>query len=400
MRVLQLCHKIPFPPIDGGSIAMHQITEGLQQQGYSVKVFALKLNGCTVCPENIPAEYRQKTSFEFYEIDQRVNPIKAFLNLFTRQSYNVSRFFSKAIEQRIEDILKQERFDIIQLEGLYLTPYIGIIRKNSQAPLLYRSHNIEHFIWERMAFAAKNPLKAWYLRLLAARLKMFELRVISNIDGIVAISPIDLAFFRKNGINIPAVVIPVTIPNTGQPEHPPQIKISSVFHLGSMDWRPNQDGIEWFLDKVWPLVIKRAPQMRFFLAGKGMPPRFGRYASENVVIAGQVHCSREFMADKQIMVVPLLSGSGMRVKIIEGMAAAKTIVSTTIGAEGIDGENGHHIFIADDPEKMAEIIVTCHQNPELSKTIAENAKKLAQEKFNPKEVMPMLSSFYRSFYGG
>lgn len=400
MRVFQFCHKIPFPPLDGGSIAMNQITKGLLEQGFSVKVFALKLKNCMICTDNIPADYKQKTSFEFFEIDQRIKPLKAFLNIFTKQSYNVSRFYKKAVSQRLAEILSKEQFDIIQLEGLYLTPYINIIRKYTQAPVVYRSHNIEHIIWHRMALSSKSPLKTLYLRLLAARLKKYELQAIQNIDGLVAISPVDLAFFIQNGLNKPAVVIPVSKPEIKKSGLTLQINTSMVFHLGSLDWRPNQDGIEWFLKKVWPQVLRMAPDMKFFIAGKGMPARFKKYASESVVISGYVDCTQTFMADKQIMVVPLRSGSGMRVKIIEGMAAAKTIVSTSIGAEGIDGTDGHHFFIADDPEKMAKIIVACFKNPEMSKTIAENARILTQEKYNPKKLMPILGSFYQSMYGG
>lgn len=400
MRVLQICHKIPFPPSDGGAIAMHQITEGLLVNGNSVKVFALKLKECQESAAQIPDEYLDNTRFEAHEIDQRVKPFKAFLNLFTRQSYNVSRFFSRVIEQRLESLLQNDQFDIIQFEGLYVTPYLEVIKRNSQAKLLYRSHNIEHLIWERMAKASRNPLKRWYLSLLATRLKKYELNVLHGFDGLIAISPIDLAFFKKNGIDIASVVIPVAMQGQTWANHPTELIPGSVFHLGSMDWRPNQEGIEWFLEKVWPMVMKKTPEMKFYLAGKSVPRRFFKYASENVIISGWVSSAVEFMADKQIMVVPLLSGSGMRVKIIEGMAARKTIVSTSIGAEGIGCEDGREIFIADDAEKMADIIVWCYQNPEKAGEIAGNALKLAEEKFNPAAIWPGLINFYDKINNG
>ncbi len=142
MRVLQLCHKTPYPPSDGGSIAMHQITEGLLEKGFSVKVLALdpsrKKNGQKV----IPDPYFSRTRFESHPVDTRVKPLDAFLNLFTKNSYNLQRFYDRKVEKRLEQILKEETFDIIQLEGLYLTPYIPVIRQNSGASLLYRSHNI------------------------------------------------------------------------------------------------------------------------------------------------------------------------------------------------------------------------------------------------------------------
>jgi polysaccharide biosynthesis protein PslH len=398
MRVLQLCHKIPYPPTDGGSIAMHQITEGLWKENFQVKVIALNLKGCEVCPEDIPTDYRKKASFESQIIDTRIKPWAAFLNLFTRKSYNVARFFSKEMEQRLERVLREEKFDIIQLEGLYLTPYIPVIRKNSLGKLLFRSHNIEHFIWERLAAAARNPFKRWYLKLLALRLKKYELEIIHQVDGLVAISPIDLEFFQSNGFSLPSAVVPVTMPRLVFQDEKTEILSGSVFHLGSMDWRPNQEGIEWFLEKVWPLVVKEAPEMKFYLAGKRLPRRYFRYTSQNVVVAGEVPSAVEFMADKQIMVVPLLSGGGMRVKIIEGMAAGKTIVSTNIGAEGIGCEDGLNILLADKPSDMARLIVACYRDPEMAGKIGSTAIDFVKRNFSPESVMPQLIKFYQGFF--
>lgn len=395
MRVLQLCHKVPYPPADGGSIAMHQITESLWQEGFQVKVIALNLSGCEICPENIPQDYQKKTGFEAQVLDTRVKPLEAFLNLFTRQSYNVTRFYSKAMEKRLEKTLWEQTFDIIQLEGLYLTPYIPVIRKFSGAKLVYRSHNIEHFIWERMARVAKNPFKKWYLRLLASRLKKYEMQAIHQADAILAISPVDLAFFQEHGFRKPALVVPVTMPKLHSQEEERKIVTGTVFHLGSMDWRPNQEGIEWFLEEVWPRVIQQEPGMKFYLAGKRLPPRYFRYASGNVVVAGEVPSAVEFMADKQIMVVPLLSGGGMRVKIIEGMAAGKTIISTRIGAEGIGCKNGEHILLADEPEKMASLIVQCKQDPAFASKIGNTAVQFIENNFSPESVRPGLIRFYQ-----
>lgn len=397
MRVLQLCHKIPYPPTDGGSIAMHQITEGLLKNSFYVKVVALNFVGCEVCPKDIPGDYKEKTGFEAITIDNRVKIIPAFLNLFTRESYNISRFYSKKVEDYLAMLLTSETFDIIQLEGLYLTPYLPVIRKFSAAKLIYRSHNIEHFIWQRLARASKNPAKKWYLGLLAARLKKYELGVVRKVDGLVAISPIDLDFFKNNGFEQPAEVVTVAMPRLVFPEDNQQPEPGSVFHLGSMDWRPNQEGIEWFLEHVWPLVNRKAPGMKFYLAGKRLPRRYFRYASESVIIAGEVPSAVDFMAGKEIMVVPLLSGGGMRVKIIEGMAAGKAIIATTIGAEGIGCEDGKHILIADQAEKMAKLIVECHQNKELVSSLGNSALHFVEENYDPQKIIQKLIKFYQLF---
>lgn len=397
MRILQLCHKIPFPPSDGGAIAMHQLTRGLLDKGEDVKVMALAPVKHEQDPDQIPADYTKKTSFEAFPVDTRVKPWPAFLNLFTRESYNISRFYCPEAAARLAGLLKEEKFDIIQLEGLFLTPYIPVIRENTGTPMIFRSHNIEHYIWERMAKSEKNPLKKIYLKFLARRLKIFELKTVHQVDGLVAISPVDKHFFINNGFSHPAITIPVTI-NTGQ--YTPGKETAepkTVFHLGSMDWRPNQEGIRWFLDEVWPLVVEKDPTLCFHLAGKNIPGSFARYSSGQVRIDGMVPDAIRYMASKELMVVPLRSGGGMRVKIIEGMAAGKAIVSTSIGAEGIDCTHGENILLADTPAEMAEAILFCLSNKRVMQKLGRQAREFVKNHHTTEPAIDRLIRFYHSF---
>jgi polysaccharide biosynthesis protein PslH len=398
MRVLQICHRVPYPPSDGGSIAMHQITEGLLSQGISVKVLALSPISMEASISLIDNDYIQKTGFESVSIDTRVKYVPALLNLFSGKSYNIARFCSKEMEDVLGRTLKREHFDIIQLEGLYLTPYIPLIRSLSRAPLLYRSHNIEHFIWLRLARAARHPFKKFYLQLLGNRLRKYENKVIHQVDGLVAISDIDKQFFLKQGFSGPSTVIPAGIPQIIRPDKVPIKEYNSVFHLGSMDWRPNQEGIVWFLKRVWPLVVNKRPELRFYLAGKRMPLSFHQYANENVMVVGEVEDALQFLLSKNVMVVPLLSGGGMRVKIIEGMAISKTIVSTTIGAEGIGCLHGEHLYLSDRPEDMARWIIHCIDKPEEAEMIGIQAKEFAEQHYAMERIIKNLIKFYSGFY--
>lgn len=397
MRVLQLCHKRPFPPADGGSIAMHQIAWGLIEKGHQVKVIALDSPKNNLTRKNLPQDYLQNTAFEALDLDTRVKILPAFFNLFTRKSYNVERFFSPQMERRLEQVLQEQTFDIIQLEGLYLTPYLKVIRKFSTAPVIYRAHNIEHFIWQRLAAATSHPLKKKYMKLLAFRLKEYEMKIIHQVDGLVAISRLDQEFFQNNGFGKPAITIPVGIPQLRFSSRGMQPVADSVYHIGSMDWRPNQEGIEWFLEKVWPRVERQNPGAKFFLAGKNTPQRFFRYASSQVQVKGEVPDAAEFFMPLELMVVPLLSAGGMRVKIIEGMAAGKTIISTTIGAEGIGCKNGEHILLADNPTDMADAILQCLQNKEKARQIGLNAREFVNSYYSIDSIIQNLITFYKGF---
>ncbi len=397
MRILQLCHKIPYPPSDGGSIAMNQVTQALLDKGVEVKVIALAPSGTMEQANKITESYSTATGIELFPIDTRVKALPAFINLFSRSSYNVSRFYCKKLAKRLGTLLKNEQFDIIQLEGLYLTPYIPVIRQHTGSPMLFRSHNIEHFIWERLAHTATNKIKKAYLGFLARRLKAYEMKTVHQVDGLIAISPVDMLFFEKNGFAQPGITIPVAVEPGNFQSRDVRLEEHTVFHIGSMDWRPNRDGVMWFLEYVWPLVIKNNANLRFVLAGKNIPEAFDQYAGSNVAIAGFVPDAASFMHANELMVVPLLSGGGMRVKIIEGMAAGKTIVSTSIGAEGINCTHGENILLADTAEEMAETILHCFRQKKEMQQIGEKARQFASENHNMENTIDNLIGFYNTF---
>ena len=167
-----------------------------------------------------------------------------------------------------------------------------------------------------------------------------------------------------------------------------------MFHLGSMDWLPNQDGIRWLLDKVWPRVLAKFPDVRLHLAGRSMPQWMLESEHPNVDVVGEVDSAFDFIASHSIMVVPLHSGGGMRIKIVEGLALRKAIVSTTLGAAGIDYSNGDDIFIADSAEQFADCLNQLLSDSDLRERMAKNGQRLASESYENEVVIAKLVSFY------
>jgi len=180
------------------------------------------------------------------------------------------------------------------------------------------------------------------------------------------------------------------------PVHKMGMEIPFVFHLGSMDWLPNIEGVSWFLDHVYPLILQNKNSFKIFLAGKSMPEYFMKLANDQLIVSGRIDDSKSFMADKPIMIVPLLSGGGMRVKIIEGLAMGKTIISTTIGAEGIKYTNKKNILIADSPEEFYSAIVKCTSDIKYCKEIGKNARRLAVNVYENEIIGKELLHFYNS----
>jgi glycosyltransferase involved in cell wall biosynthesis len=163
-----------------------------------------------------------------------------------------------------------------------------------------------------------------------------------------------------------------------------------------MDWKPNEEGIQWMLETVWPLIIERIPDIKLYLAGRNMPDWIHETGMHNVVVDGEVENAKKYLCEHQIMIVPLLSAGGMRVKIIEGLALGKVIISTTTGAEGIQYEDGKHLLIANSPEEIAATVQRLTEHPELITEIGCYARKLVEDQYSYLRIGNRLVEFYQT----
>ena len=392
MKVLLLCNKSPFPPKEGGPMAMHAILTGLIDAGHQVKVLTFSSNKfpASEVPETLDND------FETVAINLKINPLGAFFNLFSQKSLHIVRFIKKEMTQKLVALLSAETFDIVQLESIFMTSYIDVIRKHSNAKIILRAHNVESLIWDRMMHQDKNPLKKRYLKLLGRRLRKYEMDVLSRVDGIIPISKVDLDYFTNFGCQTPMIAIPFSISTEkfrdttfGTPEP------LSFFHIGSMDWMPNLEGIRWFLEFIWDSIHEKNPQAKFYLAGRNMPEWLKRLQRPGVVIIGEVADAHEFMRSKTVLVVPLLSGSGIRIKIIEGMACMRPVLTTSIGAEGIAYTDEKNIMIADTHAAFLEKAQKLIDTPALCEEIGKAAHHLIMNNYDTKNIIADLTNFYQ-----
>ena len=399
MRILLLCNKPPYPASEGGPMAMNSIITGLLEAGHQVKVLAINSEKYNVKESNIPEEYKQKTGIELIDVDLTVKPLNAFLNLFTRKSYHAERFISEEFKKRLAAVLDKEQFDVVQLEVLFMAPYVETIRRHSKAMIVLRAHNVEHKIWERIAKDTKSPLKRWYINHLAKTLKEFELNALETVDGIAAITRKDAAFFRKY-CSKPVIDIPFGVyPEQFDPKYEIEGK-PKFYHIGSMNWMPNEEGIRWFVDEVLPKTVEKVPDFVYHLAGRSMPEWLTSMKNPHVDVVGEVPDAKEFVTNHDVAIVPLLSGSGIRIKIIESMALGKTVITTRVGAEGILYDEEVNIIIAENKAKMVEAIRSLNENPETAVRIGQAARKLVEETYDNRKIIARLLMFYEQIKPG
>ncbi len=396
MRILQITNKVPFPTTDGGAIACMNLTRGFSLLGHSVTVLSMNTLKHHTSPEEMPESVTDLADFRFVDVPARISKFEAFRNLFfSVKPYNAIRFISKSFEKALSNLLKEKQFDIIQLEGLYVCPYIPVIRANSDAKIVYRSHNIEFEIWERTAQMAKGWMK-FYLKNLSKRIKKFEASFINKYDLLVPITERDGIILDKMGNKKPRHVSQtgidssVLIPNAKKLEYP------SLFHIGSLEWAPNQEGLIWFLENCWMEIHEKFPELNFYIAGRNAPDwLIQKMKYPNVVFSGEVQDAYEFINSKSVMVVPLFSGSGMRIKIIEGMALGKSIITTNIGTEGISTTSGENILIAENRDEFVGAVSKMVTDREYCNYIGRNAIEYIHEKFDNLAASAALVDFYK-----
>ncbi len=399
MRILQVCVKPPFPKSDGGSYAMNEIAECFYSLGYSVKVFAFDTPGnhSANIDKVKSAVFSKKFHYETFPVDTRIKPISALINLFGKKPYHVQRFSSKTLENRIISILRKEKYDFIILETIYPCLYTELIRSYSKAKIILRAHNIEHLIWNRIRQNSKNPLKKIYLKWQQKRLAKFEKTVSESVDGIMSISYLDENWLKTNTSQNNLCVIPFSMDLEKIKPCPEKKMYTDIFHIGAMNWLPNIEGLRWFISHVVPKLHEKNPNIRLFLAGKRMPKAFFSMQDDRIVVEGEVDNAKDFICKHDIMIVPLFSGSGIRIKIIEGMTLGKVIISTSIGAEGIGATDGRELLIANTAEEFVEKIIFCIQNPDFCSEMAKNAILHSRKSFSRKLAMQKLDSFLQSF---
>jgi polysaccharide biosynthesis protein PslH len=284
---------------------------------------------------------------------------------------------------------------VIQLEGLFVATYIPLIKKYSNAKIALRAHNVEYLIWERHLKNETSFLKKKYLEIQTKRLKHFELHVMSLVDVIITITDIDKAVFERMGFKKPIYTC-----ITGVDVASYKIKASAnvrpktIFHFASMDWMPNQEAVDWFLDNCWADILKAVPDSKLIIAGRYMPARIRNLNLPNVLVIEKVAESKVFYNEYGVMLVPLLSGSGLRIKIIEGMAYGKAIVSTSIGAEGIHAVDGRNIILADEPAGFTKAVIDLLLHDEKRARLEQEAQRFAELNFDNKKVVAGLVAFY------
>lgn len=394
MKILQLCNRIPWPLTDGGNIATWNLSHALENKGHLVTLACLNTRKHYQNHEVLTGKV---SNFFCVDIDTSVHWIQAAKNIFSAVPYIAERFISEDYKNALCKHLDEHTYDIIQIEGLYMAAYIKQIRTKSNAIIILRAHNVEYKIWERLASTGILSPKSIYLRLMANSLKIYEIKMLNQADAVLFFTSQDQKSAIDAGLNVKSEIIPAGV---DFPHIRGQVGIESsgipiVGFLGSLDWQPNQDAVLWFVQEIFPLIRKSIPNVQFHLAGRNMPKDFLKGLNmEGIHYLGAIPDAWQFLQSLTCMVVPLRSGAGMRLKILEAMAAACPVISTYIGAEGIQALPDTHICIANDADQFASQTLKVLHSQQVQRTLSQNALKLMHDVYAWDKIADRTIQFY------
>ena len=333
-----------------------------------------------------PKHWKEKALMEPVDADTKIKPVRMLKSMADGSSYHMQRVRDSETRTKVLNIIQKHRPDLIILDGLFGLAYAEIIKSAFDIPILYRSHNVEHKIWEELAVKEKNPLKKGTLSILAGRLKSEEWDMLRFTDGVFFISADDAGYFQDWGFRKPYEVLFPSFDESFFNRRfiiPPQDRLLRLFHLGAMDWAPNVEAVEYFLNKVWPALREKfGEKVTFHAAGRHMPAHLLKHSAPGFSCSGTIPDFMEFASGFHAMAVPLLSGSGIRMKIAEAMVSGIPVMASEPAIRGIPARKNKEFVQADTPKDWVKAVGAIMEGKIHLSEIAESAAKKAQELFS------------------
>ena len=393
MKILFLSPTVPFPLTDGGRIRVFNLLKQIAEKN-DVTLLAL---------ETQPTDAEGVTELQQLGIQVHLVPNAPTLprvsfgtlaNAFRkRQPITVARYDLPVYRQKFRELIATENFDLVHYEMFHTAQF----RTEVDLPSVLSQQNVDSAIWRRLCGETANPFYkfAYWTQQLA--FQRYERVLSPKFDAVTCTSDIDAAVFQRHCAADTIEIIPNGVDITHyQPDFTSEAP-AHLIYIGSMDWYPNEDAVAFFADEVLPGIQDKVPDVQFSIVGGNPSARVQRLAErEGVVVTGRVPEIKPYFAEATVFVVPLRIGSGTRLKILEALAMGKAIVSTSVGAEGLDLKDGEEIFIADEPTAFADAVTRLLTDASLRRRVGENGRARVERDYDWRSIAEKLHNLYKS----
>ena len=389
MKILHISPRKPYPPTDGGKIVAYNTIKYLAMRGHKITL------ACIVEKEEEIPELEKFCEWIPIQKDTTTTTAGLLSNLFSKKPYTIFKYHSEKIKQKIREILRKDDFDIVYIDGLHTAYYGTYIKQEFGLPVVLREHNVEAKIMERFYKNQKNPLIKAYAYLQHKKLSCYEAAICEVFDKCFMITEEDERRIKEMNPRVRTSVIPSGVDTSYFYSMEIEEESFSIVSAASMDWLPNVEGMFWFCKDIFPLIKKEIPEIKLYVVGKNPPDSVKSLEKDDIIVTGFVEDVREYIARSAVFIVPLKTGSGMRIKILNALAMERAIVSTSIGCEGIDVINGKNIYIADTEEEFSQGVIKLLKNKEKRKRLGEAGLKLVKEKYQWERIAEQIEKEYR-----
>lgn len=387
-RILWVKSGPLHPPDTGGKIRTLNMLREINRQR-PVTYLSIKPAGVPLHPDEEPDGYATERLWIEKTEAARLSP-KFFLelagNFVTSKPFALTKHFSPECRRRLIELDASGGFDAIVCD--FLAPALHFVDHRWRAPVFLFQHNMESQIWARLSTNHRSAMARWYFAGQARRMFHWEQKLSALFKGVITVSPEDSKFARERyGLTNVLGDVPPGVDThffAPLPEQQPDRERPTFAFLGSMDWLPNVEGVCWFARDVLPLILREVPAARLRIVGRRPAPEVVKLARENpaIEVTGTVEDVRPCLRDCMAVVVPLLSGGGTRIKILEAMALGVPVVSTTVGAEGLPFVSGEHLMLADDPAALTSACVRLCQDAMAWGEIAACARREVEARYS------------------
>jgi polysaccharide biosynthesis protein PslH len=412
--LLFLTQVLPFPLSGGAKIRAYYVIRYLAQKHQVTLVSFVRDDDAPEAVEHLRGICHAVHTVPI--VRSHLRDGRALLqSVFSGEPAVIARDRMPAMEQLLARLLRQTTFDAVHADQTAMAQYALFARRQQPGlRLVLDQHNALFQLVQRQAGDERS---AWRRRLWhaeAERLARYEAELCRQFDHVFTVTEVDRQTLL--GLLPPAeaqaaadrfTAVPICVDPSTQPPLTPALDSNQVIFLGTMFWPPNIEGVLWFAEAVWPRVVAQRPEAHFVIAGKNPPPAVQKLAEAGAPpaeagapLAGQVTVTG-FVADplpllsrSAVFVVPLKAGGGMRVKIVDAWQWGLPIVSTTIGAEGLEIRPGENILIADDPESFATAVLRLLADPQLAQTLRQNGRQWVEQQYNWRTVYTQFDAAY------
>jgi len=388
VKILQITSRPVYPPDDGGKIVAYNGMKYSSLRGHNITMVSVAGER-----ERIP-ELEKYCRWIPGQKKTRTSAVGLVSNLFSQFPYTITKYRDDWVRIQIEKLVQEKKFDIVHIDGLH-TAYYGIFLKEKFGlPIVLRAYNVETEIMRNFYRNQKKPWIKLYAYLQYKKLYKYEAAICELFNKCIMITKDDEKKIKEMNARVRTCVIPAGVDTSYF--YPLEIKEEpySIISVASMDWLPNVESILWFCRDIFPLLKKQIRQAKLYIVGKNPPTSIKRLQDSDVVVTGFVEDVREYISRSAVFIVPLKTGSGIRVKILNAMAMARPIVSTSVGCQGIDVTDGKNIYVADDAEGFAGRVVDLLSDKEKRRQLGEEGLHLVEGKYRWPRIAEQMENQY------